>query len=134
MPKGGGGGLPAHVAAGANKSIGKKERYLLRTGKAPGKSGKAERKILAMREEAELRRKREAGQSSAGAASSTSASEFSAAAPADEVTLYRRLKAQEQEKEDQAAAAKNVATPAAASFLSSLRAEMRVEKKESEPS
>lgn len=133
MPRGGGGGLPQHVAAGANKNISKRERYILRVGSAPGKSGKAERKIIAMREAAENRRKRAAAAadpSTAAAenAAATSASSSMPAAPEDDSSLYRKYKAQEKAKEARAAAATNVATPAAVSFLDSLRADMRAGK------
>lgn len=134
------GGLPGHVLAGA-PVMGKRERYMLRTGKMPGKSGKQERKIIVMREEAQRRRQQaeeaaerksggDDGQTSTGeapAAAATSSKGVSKPCAADEHRSLRLLALQqERDQEARAEAAANTATPAAASFVAALRAQMGV--------
>ena len=123
------GTLPAHVLAGtAELSV--KERYLLRTGKMRGKAGKKERQILMLHEE---RKKKSVESGKADACPSSSASEaVEAKAAGKSSSLYRRYVEQEEEKQRREAAAAEVRTPAALSFLESLRAEMGVEKQQPE--
>lgn len=125
------GGLPYHVLAGAPTKS-KKERYLLRTGATPGKSGKKERAIILMQEEKKRKLQGDdssgagtSSESAASAASSSSTTEQESGSSAAEQSLHRRYKAQEQEKEERAAAEKNVVTPRALSILESMRAEMK---------
>ena len=129
------GGLPPHLLAGTAPQS-KKERYLLRTGKTPGKSGKRERAILVMREQKQ-RRLAEAAKaepSSSGASASTSGqcSGQSSSNPKAAITseaagtsLRRQYNEQEQQKAQREAAATNVETPAAKSYLELLRAEIK---------
>lgn len=132
------GGANKHIAAGQdNKHMGPLERYALRTGKAHGKSGKAERKIIANREERRRLAKADAGGGIAVASASRTAGTSSLPPPSTAAggsTMYRRYQAQEREKEARAAAATNVLTAGSASYLETLRATMRAEKqKASEP-
>ena len=124
------GTLPEHVLAGTAE-MGVKMRYLLRTGKMRGKAGKKERSIVMMQEE-KRKKNKETGtlnQDAAGpSASASEAVEAKGKATEQSSSLYRKRLEQEAEKERRAAVAAEVRTPAALSFLDSLRAEMGVSK------
>ena len=132
--------MPGGRQPHAKAAISSTERRILRTGKMHGKSGKEERRIMRLREAA-LRQAAEAATagkaaattttSGTGSSSSAEASSSAAAAAAkadgDLPAMRRVFVAREKEKAERAAAA-TTATPAAASFLASLRAEMSAAK------
>ena len=114
------GGLPYHTLAGAAK-LSLKERYLMRTGRMHGKSGKRERQIVVMRDQVRQQRQQAeaSGSGSGGGSAGMSGAELDSGANGGSVPS---ADAPTQPPAADPTAA--VATPAAKAFVASLRAEL----------
>lgn len=120
MPRG---GLNVGQLGGSGE-MSKRERFCLRTGKMHGKSGKEERRIMQIHEEQKKRKLEENASSSTSECAPQSVAASSSSSSVEQPSQRRKFIEQEKTKEKEKAAKSEVRTPAALSFLESLRAEM----------